>query len=332
MPGISYPLLSGSQSEHSWVSGRYDGYALQLSKGSPLTGYVTRSGAIPGEPAEIFVRFAWLSSAGNEQTEIILIDSDQTPGLIKLLGGTSNPISVYVNGTNVLTSAYVYPSPAAWILIELHVALGTNGLVEIRINGAQSGTWSGNTAPNGDTKLNTFYVRHTGAFGSVSLFDDLAINDTSGVEDNAWCGDGHIVAVRPVANGPVIAWEPSAGSNWENVDDVTPDGDATFVRSITPGDVDTYVTGDISLPIGYRVGRLWVEAVGRKEGAGTINTLAVGIKAGTTEAWSSPVELGSAYMVARGTEYTLNPHTGETWTEQDVNDLLIAIKHIPVEE
>jgi hypothetical protein len=35
------------------------------------------------------------------------------------------------------------------------------------------------------------------------IFDDIAINDTTGTKNNSWCGAGYIIAVKPIADGSV---------------------------------------------------------------------------------------------------------------------------------
>ena len=93
-----------------------------------------------------------------------------------------------------------------WSIIEVHAKRGSgDGLVEIKVNQELVFAVYGLT--------NTRYMRsiHIGQNNSrdnryphsdtVMFFDDLAVNDTQGTNNNSWVGEGSICMLRPAQDG-----------------------------------------------------------------------------------------------------------------------------------
>lgn len=73
----------------------------------------------------------------------------------------------------------------------------------------------------------------TGATSFIVYSDDMAVNNTSGSFQNSWPGEGEIIHLRPNANGDNSDWTGTAGSNYENIDEITPDDATTIISSNT---------------------------------------------------------------------------------------------------
>lgn len=323
IPNWPYPFGFGTENI-VWEStgSRSGAYHISISGGvlSEKTAYF----ACPGTNTELYIRFGWKCST-NAYQDFLRINSDVTSNLFRLyFDKDTGRIALIANGNTVWTSP-IYTNNT-WYLIELHVKIDDAGVAELRVDGVDVASYSGDTKPGADTKIDEIYIvcQHS---DTSNHYDDFAINDVNGTEDNSWCGDGKIIALRPDAAGDSTQWTPSAGSNYECVDEVTPDSDTTYVKAETDAYVDLYNVASPGLPSGATITRVWVQSVARKETA-SATQIKVGLKSGTTEAWSGAEDLLISYDMIYGPEYTVNPDDSAAWEESDLNSLQIGIKSV----
>ena len=140
--------------------------------------------------------------------------------------------------------------------------------------------------------------------------DDIAINDTTGNINNSWCGNGSIIGIVPTANGSKSMFTPGIDGtkNFENVDELTPDGDVTYNSSYALNDVDLYkftIPEEMEIPP-----------------TETINAISVTTRAKFVE---QPTDIG--HIVSDGTTETLisqhmlsNDYTGNSSIIQQKSD------------
>jgi hypothetical protein len=119
----------------------------------------------------------------------------------------------------------------------------TAGTATVRINGQVVLTLSGvNTSPNGDNVADSFQVIGPGG-SSYMYVDDLYVTDGTGVL-NSFLGDVSIGLIMPASAGDYTQWTPLTGSNWSEVNEIPPSGDASYVWSVAPSSgsypIDTY--------------------------------------------------------------------------------------------
>jgi hypothetical protein len=105
-------------------------------------------------------------------------------------------------------------------------------------------------------------------------FDDIAVNDDSGSYQNSLPGSGKIVHLLPNAAGDNNVWLKSGGgagtsTNYQDVDEITPDEDTSYLRRTSTGTVVDDYNVESSSSQGISTGD-------------TINLVAVGIRARTT--------------------------------------------------
>src|SRR5580765_1854633 len=69
----------------------------------------------------------------------------------------------------------------------------------------------------------------------VCYVDDVATNDSSGAQQNSWCGEGKIVLLKPTADNAIgTGWTDSGGATtglWQSVDNTPPTGIADTTSS-----------------------------------------------------------------------------------------------------
>ena len=69
------------------------------------------------------------------------------------------------------------------------------------------------------------------------LWDDIAVNEAVGTNQNTWPGEGAIIHLRPDADdGTNTAWT----NGFANVDEVTPNDATDLVSETTSDDIDDY--------------------------------------------------------------------------------------------
>jgi hypothetical protein len=171
-----------------------------------------------------------------------------------------------------------------------------------------------------------------------AYFDDLAVNDSTGSYQTSFPGEGKIVHLKPNANGTTNSWTIGAGSgsNYEQVDEVTPDDATTYLRSRTTNEVDEYA----------------IEAFPGNS-YDTINCIGVGFRAtrsaGTTSSGmkvrirsGSSIETATTEELATNSSFRTNdldtnnaspfslvsyvsPATSTAWTPTDVDSAEIGV-------
>ena len=178
-------------------------------------------------------------------------------------GLTSSNISLNASGQLLLRNfSTTIGSPTAalslnqWYRVEWYAdASPANGsqVITGRLNGTQFATSSILTISNSSTGD----VRFGGNVGSDSsnaglwYFDDIAVNDTTGLYQNSWAGDGSIIHLKPNAAGDNNAWLDTAGSagtsnNYTLVDENPPNDVTDYVQSRVTDQIDDYNIEDTS--------------------------------------------------------------------------------------
>jgi hypothetical protein len=158
--------------------------------------------------------------------------------------------------------------------------------------------------------------------------DDLAMNDTTGGADNSWCGDGRIIAIKPNAAGNYTQWTPSAGSNWQNVDEVPSNSDTDYNSESLASDKDSYNLEACGLT-SVTIKRVWIEMRAK-------NTVADGsqarmfLRAGGTD-YNDSVgarALTASYVRYVSGEWTTDPSDAAAWTTTDLDALEVGVEVI----
>lgn len=258
---------------------------------------------------------------------IFLADSSDT-ALMQVRGSIDGYIQYYIGNTLIATTNGATYS-GGWDLVEFHYKMAdSGGRIEIKLNGLQIADFTGDTKPNSSTTFNRIYLGTTStSLGYAQVYyDDVAINDTTGTEDNSWCGDGHIVLYRPNSSGSVTMLMGSDGNQIDNyllIDDMPSDGDSTYVYSGSPGYYDLYGIQNTSLPVNSVIKRVWVVSNAKDPDLGYINSV---IQTASGSYTSGSSQLSTSYQYLHHEGYTTNPSTGSGWTSDEIDNLQIGIQ------
>lgn len=312
--------------------GRKGAYCLTSST-YPSNIRAYQSPQLTSNPTEIWVRTAF-QLAGNALMTILSLGTPTADEIrVQAVGG--QPVKVLVDTTTRITGLTTLLG-GNWYLLELHYKLpstpgGSDGRLDLKIEGTSEGSWVGNTAPLGSTAITRVYWWGNGQGLQWNNYDDLAINDNSGASDNSWCGDGYVLALRPNAQGASNQWlrndtNLAAANNYDRVSEVPPDNATSYVYSQTVGNKDFYNVPDLAglLPADA-IRRLWVSAYASEAVAGG-DAFQVGLYINSTEYWSTNQVLTTLWQAFQGPVYNTNPNTAAAWTQADVNALQVGIK------
>lgn len=145
--------------------------------------------------------------------------------------------SAYRGGTVLGTGSTVLGTNS-WQYLEIKVTVDTvNGYFEARVDGNVEFTFTGNTANRSN---NIFDFIRFGSFNQNGYIDDLYMCNGSGSAFNDFLGPLRVECVLPDEDGSHIGLTPSAGNNYQNVDDNPPNNDTDYNYSPTPGAYDLY--------------------------------------------------------------------------------------------
>ena len=273
----------------------------------------------PASLGTVAVNGAQIVSIRNGATVQITLrlNSDHTLSVVR---GTHTGTALGSTVTALPVGTFTYLE----LQVLLHASAGT---VDLRINGTSALSLTGqNTVNSGgavwtsvglmmqDTTTTSINASVTGrAFD----FDDLYVLDGNGAAPwNTFLGDVRVDARLPTGAGALAAWTPSAGANWQNVDDAAPNDDTDYNSAAASALTDTFVVQDAPVP-GAALYGVQVNLSAKKSDAGTCSLASVVRQAGSNQV-AAAQNPGTSYAYLR-TVYQTNPHTSAQWTEADFN-------------
>jgi hypothetical protein len=193
--------------------------------------------------------------------------------------------------------------------------LTAGGSVEVWINGKQVLAYSGNTAASGDNGWNGWQIYQTS--GAETRVANVVIYSTTGNAPNARTPETRIWDTLPTGAGGTTEWTPSAGANWQCVDEQPSNGDTDYVSAASAPLTDTY-SCPAAATAGSIIYAVAVHATARKDDAGTNEVDGVLRSAGANYAHGSPKPITASYARYRWL-WEADPATGLSWTVAGAN-------------
>jgi hypothetical protein len=221
-----------------------------------------------------------------------------------------------ITGVSATTTHPLAPA-ATWYYIEIQTIIHpTAGTIKVWVNGTLTSInySSLNTRSSANSYANQVLIS---APGSASTFwHDIYVNDSTGSVNTGNLGDVRVACMRPTSDSSVQWTRSSGASNFDMVDDTTPDDDSTYNSDSTAGHEDAYGLGALPSGAGTVYG---VQAVvyARKDDAGA-RTMKHGVKSSATSAYGSNISLSNTYAYYETRQET-DPNGGGAWTVAAVN-------------
>lgn len=223
-------------------------FRIQQSAGT--TDYVAQG--IPSGSQFYFRIYFYVASLPSANDNFLEFAESTTP--IEVVGlqlNTDGKIAFRDNITAsvIATTASAVIATGQWYRIEgfININAGTNlWHVTLKVDGSIV-IDTDYTSPAGTGTVDEFIIGslHVGTLNCDYYFDDTAINDTSGSNQNSYPGEGSIVHALPSADGDNHAWLKQGGgagdaNNYQSIDEVTPDDATTYLKRTSGQPIDDY--------------------------------------------------------------------------------------------
>jgi len=229
-------------------------------------------------------------------------------------------IHVYRGGTKIGETSGAGLVNGVWAYIEAKFTINnSSGSVIIRVNENIVLSLSGiDTQDSANAYFNMF--RLGGIYSGYSYLDDMYMCDLTGSKNNDFLGDVRVDTLRPNAAGTYTDFTPSAGANYQNVDETCgPDNDTTYNEGANVGDQDSYQMPDLPAPAGTTIYGVKTQATVRKTDAGVMKCKVL-TRAGTTDDLGAELTLSDTYLTPFEI-YEDNPDDSAAWEDADVNSM-----------
>jgi hypothetical protein len=273
--------------------------------------------------SEIWVRFSfqWTEGGSGESGFFYVQDANGNYQGYLSVSNSDGYLRVYGNG--VLGTSTSQFSQNAWHTVEVHwqILSATTGNVGVWVDGVQWFNFTGidNTAQS-NLILASVGLRCSGIYpgGITTMFDDLAVNDTTGATNNGQIGDGRVVLLVPNGAGSVtnqLRSGTDTGANWSQENEIPPSM-SQYVYSAVPGTRDLYSMTD--LPAGsWQVNSVDVIALAMLSDS-TGGTLGLTLQSGGAISEGPAQNLTTSQQYLKQ-HYEVDPNTLAAWTTTAVN-------------
>lgn len=325
VPEKGYSSVLSGQPSIQPTESRRSGPAMRLDA---ITGGDNFERSIPDSPdTEGAVIGAAIKISGTFFTDSVFfgIAGDDGNYVVNVSLGTDGSFSigrgglmdVGTKGTTLATSDPGDFTPNVYKYYELkYIPHLTTGTVELRINEQVIITFTGDTITSFETGRGVAGNSNT-SFINVNLHDLYALSTESGTDNNDYLGDVRVDCFFADTDGAENTFTPAIGTvNADMVDDLTPDGDTTYVQAGTIGDVELYNVDALSL--GTQIYGVQQVSSTRKTDAGAVEMSFSTKNSGGTRIEAGDESIGDSYGFIVDMMDN-DPESGNDWTDAIVN-------------
>jgi len=289
-------------------------------------------GSLTGQPAELYARFGFYPTGGfaYEVSSCFcqLLDSASAPQVTLSLNKASMVMQLRRGSHDgaVLDTSDVALPMNQWSCVEVYAKIdNASGQITVKVDGAEWLSYSGDTQATANANAATIRFGCSVTYGlsvAHAYYDDIAVNNTSGAQNNSWIGRGGILGLFPSGAGTHTDWDPNTGTNHEAVDEKPHDSDTTYVSTTTADEVDSYAMADLANS-DYVVSAVQWLAAARLDEAGSAAIKPV-LRQGGTDYAGDSIGLDVGYALKKKL-YNTAPN-GDAWTYANVNAIEAGVK------
>lgn len=286
----------------------------------------------------VYVRFYYRAVTHPASASLVfsLMQSDLTTTLMRLRGTGSGLRAM--NSPNVQVGSDFALSTGQWYRIEIkcfsHASTGT---IDVLVDGVSVVSATGLNTGGGD--INGMQFGSGVSLTHEYFIDDVAVNDTSGSFQTSYPGAGKVICLRPTATGDANDFTrggSDSGTNWGQVDEVTPNDGTDYNNSTTLNHVDMFNVTDSGMGGSDTVG---VVHVGMRianivaDGTARIQARAIKTSGGTVASGTNLGIINSTTWRSNNTSTTaFNPYQlnmyqdpdGSDWTQSTIDSMQIG--------
>ena len=324
--GQKYAYVNGDAVTISVGGGRRGTSALYLTNNDSV------AMSLPRTPSTVILGVAMMRVGGYylpAAPSVIRFNNDPA-GVQHCYLGFDASYRLYVaRGSTTLATGTTIIEMNKWYYLEFKVKIhDTLGTVQLRLNGVNDFTpLTGQDTSNGSpSTLTSISIGPTNV--GATYFDDLYVCDDTGGSNDNFLGDTAITYCAPSGSGVRTNFTPYTLTNWQNVDDATPN-DNDYNSSNVVGATDLFAMPDIGNGTVHGV-----QSVLRykKDDAGSRTVQPVFYRADVDDGGDPPPSMTSRWY--RGTKTSAydsfwgsyqildtSPLSGLSWTKDEINAL-----------
>jgi hypothetical protein len=234
---------------------------------------------------------------------------------------TFNPDSAYWWQT-VGAASVTAMQTGVWYYVEVKMTCNdSTGSIQARLNGIEVLNQTGL-----DTKYSSTSLTRAGCAagsGQYVYIDDLVVMDTTGAVNNAFLGDVTVSALYPNGAGTTTGWTPSAGSNYDNVNEAAPNDDTDYNSTAVATTKDTYAMQNCAAGADIKAVQILAAVRKAAEGPGKVKLVT---RSNSTDYDGTEQGIGgTSYSYVREVLET-DPATAAAWSESGWNAVEIGLK------
>ncbi len=243
--------------------------------------------------------------------------------LLGVLQKTNGAFELYTgNYANLVATTPAILDVNRWIVMQFHFKIAdSNGVFRMKWDNEIIAEYEGDTQVGTQDEVASVLIYQPRAASSYVYFDDIIINNTLGNRNNSWPNGARVYRLVVNGAGTYAQWTPSAGSNYQCVDE-TPPSLADFVKPTDVNQIDNYTFADLSDvdQVSGVVLELWGETVGNP----AINAVRPFLRLDDVDYAGSATGLSTTFGPTQFL-YDIAPD-GSAWTVSKVNAVEAGMK------
>lgn len=310
--GSTAPVISATKAKTDTYSYRFstttEATGLGLSNQNHVRSHVwLNHNGLTGSARAILLGFQKSGSALNDSHTIVWNNS------------TTN-LEMYVDDTlvaSVSVATIGLSTVDTWMSCGAVLKAGSSGYFYFYLNGVEVLSYTGVVGSGNDLVGSFFGGRHsTTGWGSNAYFDDFYV-DTLTTETPSAPSSKRFQLLKPNAAGANAQFTPSAGVNYQNLDEYPHDSDTTYNKTLLAGKKDTFEFANVTLLPDHVIRAVIPYVIARKTDAGIDTKVKLHAYDGSTYQESSELVVTTTY----GKSFVRLPlqNDGVAWTETDIN-------------
>lgn len=239
--------------------------------------------------------------------------------------GLGGAIFVLDQGGSIVGRAERVIQPQTWHRLEVKATLQNSGSVVVKIDGVQVLNVTGQDFLA--SSLSGAYLLFRGIDGRLR-FHDTVIADGSGSTFNDFIGAVRLESNVPDGDGSTLQWTPSAGSNFQCIDDAlrAVPADTDYISETTTNDINLATHPDFSLPNVDDI--LFAHLAVTSRATASSEQIALVAKSSSASAVTGdlPIPNSSSYRWCCGF-FEQDPNTSAPWTKTNLNAAEFGVKY-----
>ena len=214
---------------------------------------------------------------------------------------------------------------AQWYYLEGKLSCTNSSDYEIRLDGETIMSGSG-VDLQAQSSAGASIVYLYGGYGNSgnARYDDLYVCDDQGSNNNNFLGEVIVRTLLPSGAGTYTQWTPLSGSNYENVDEESPDEDTTYNETGVLDNQDSFAMGDLP-DSGVAIHGVKTRAIANKEGAG-FRAMKNFVIVNSSKYNEDKNTLHIDYAVQDGSIIEQNPDDSQDWEVADIDAMEVGVQ------